>query len=373
MSNKSEQLVDVLASLFRHKTLIRNICLATLVGSLIISFLLPNYYRSYSSFYPASPELSNPEQLFGNTGNITNYFGNEHDLDRLLEIANSNELAEFMIDSFQLYAHYEIDATDKEGPFDVRKKFRKLYNVEKNRFDAIEISIEDKDINLSAPMINAARVKINMLAQKLTRESQNKMLAAFEKNITEKNISLANLNDSIELVKNKYGIYDVSSQGEQLSELSTFSRAQVVQLKAILSSLEKNASIPRDTIAFIQAKLNGYESHLRSLKSSEEFSAASYNKGAPLVQVLQDLHFQARKQLSYDLERYNQIKSTYITEIPALHVIQVGEQPLKKSRPKRSILVLVAVLGAFVFTCLGILLSESFREMNWQRISNGKG
>lgn len=368
MSNSNEHLLDVLKVLWRHRIWIRNITLLALVGSLVVSLLLPNYYKSVSSFYPASPDLASPEQLFGTTSVATDYFGNEHDLDRLLEIANSDDLVDFMIDSFKLYEHYAIDPTDADGPYDVRKKFRKLYVVEKNRFDAIEISIEDKDKTRCAPMINAAREKINQLAQKLTRESQAKLLSAFETNMAEKQIAIAKLNDSLEQVKNLYGIYDVGSQGEQLAELSTASRAQVVQMRAILQSLEADGNVPRDTIAFIRARLRGYEKHLESLQSSGALSAASYNKGAPLVQVLQDLHFQARKQLSYDLERYNQIKATYQTAIPALHLIQAGEEPLRKSRPTRSVWVLVSVLSAFIFTSLGVLLRESFKEVSWKRI-----
>jgi tyrosine-protein kinase Etk/Wzc len=372
MPSRHESLIDVLRVLFLHKKLIRNITLGTLVGSIVISLLLPNYFRSFTSFYPASPELANPEQLFGNTGNITNYFGNEHDLDRLLEIASSEDIARFMIDSFQLYQHYEIDQTDVEAPYDVRKKFRKLYTVEKNKFDAIEISIEDKDRTRCAPMINAARVKINQLAQRLTRESQEKLLNAFEKAMTDKQRAIATMNDSIEYMKNLYGIYDVGTQGGQLGSMASLSKSQIIQTRAILESLEADENVPRDTIAFIRARLKGHEATVKSLESTGEQSARGFNKGSQVIQVLQDLHYQARKQLSYDIERYNQIKATYQTEIPALHVIQEGEAPLRKSRPSRSVLVIAATLAAFIFTCLGILFSESFKDISWSKLNHGE-
>lgn len=368
MTNRNEHLLDVLRVLFKHKKLIRNISVATCIVSLIVCMLLPNYYKATTIFYPASPELANPEQMFGNTGNITNYFGNEHDLDRLLEIANSEELARFMIDTFNLYSVYEIDSTDTDAAFDVRKKFRKLYSVEKNRFDAIEVSIEDKDRTRCAPMINVAREKINQMAQQLTKESQQKLLNAFEKNMADKESTIERLNDSLELIKNQYGIYDVGTQGSQLSYQATLAKSQVVQLRAILATLEPNPIIPRDTIAFIKARLSGYEQQLRSLKSDDAESASSFNEGSQVVMVLQDLHFQARKQLSYDIERYNQIKATFQTSIPALHVIQPGEAPLRKSRPTRSLIVIVSTLAAAIFTCLGLLLRASFREVTWKSL-----
>ena len=270
MVNNNERLVDVLKSLYAHRRLISNVCLFTLLGSLVIAFLLPNYYQSTTIFYPTSPQLANPELLFGSSGQVTQYYGNDNDLDRLLEIASGNELADFMIDSFKLYEHYDIDPNTAEGPYKVRKRFRKLYRVEKNKFDAIEISIEDTDRELAAKMINAARVKIDQIGQRLTKDSQRKLLDAFERNISGKENTILVLNDSIEVLKNKYGIYDIGSQGEQLSEISSTSRAFVAQYRAKLQSLEKEPSIPRATIAYVRAQLRGYDSQLASLTTDDE-------------------------------------------------------------------------------------------------------
>ena len=144
--------------------------------------------------------------------------------------------------------------------------------------------------------------------------------------------------------------------------------------RAKLEILEPNQIIPRDTIAYIKANLRAYErerqQHMTSDPGSEQMTLKQYNEGLPLVSVLSDLHFQARKQLSYDLERYNQIKAAFNTDIPSLHLVEAAEVPRIKSRPKRSILVIVSVLAAFIFTTLAALLAEAYRDINWENITH---
>jgi tyrosine-protein kinase Etk/Wzc len=43
-------------------------------------------------------------------------------------------------------------------------------------------------------------------------------------------------------------------------------------------------------------------------------------------------------------------------------LIESGKVPIMKSRPKRSILILSAVLVSFIFSVIGVLLLENYRE-----------
>ncbi|MCY7329559.1 MAG: hypothetical protein LH618_13490, partial [Saprospiraceae bacterium] len=150
--NNRDNLLGVLSAIYRWRKTIRNICLVTLVGSIIFSLLLKNYYQATTIFYPSSANLANPELIFGTSGQVVEYFGTDHDLDRMAEVANSNEVVDYMIQRFQLYNHYGIDSTSKEGPNKVREMFRGLYSALKNKNDAVEISVEDVDRDLSATM-----------------------------------------------------------------------------------------------------------------------------------------------------------------------------------------------------------------------------
>ena len=372
MENR-DNLLGVFQTLYRWRKTIRNVCILALVGSIGISLLLKDYFQATTIFYPASPQLANPELMFGNTGQVTNYYGSDRDLDRLAEIASGKELEDFMVRQFNLFEYYDIDSTAKRGPHKVRKRFRSLYSVQKNKNDAIELSIEDTDPKQAAEMANAARNKINEIGQRLTKESQAKILAAFEDNINRKKSELELLGDSLRRTKEFFGIYAPVSQGEQLSEQLTQAESEIIRSQAKLDVLEKDRSIPRDTIAYIKANLNAYKKQRQLLmagsSTGDNITIKRFNEGFPKVSVLQDLHFQSRKQLSYDLERYNQILATYKTDIPALLVVETAEVPLIKSRPRRSIIVLGSLVAAFLFMTLIALLADAYRDVRWKDIT----
>lgn len=359
-----DNLIDTFQTVYRWRKAIRNLCLLTLAGSIVLALWMKNYYKATTSFYPTSPQLSNPELMFGSSSAVTDYYGGDRELDRLLQIATSNELADHLIARFDLYRHYSIDSTSKDGPFKVREIFRGLYSAEKNRNDALVLTMEDADPQLAATMANAARERINEVAQQMTKESQGRLMAAFEDNIRRKQSELVQLSDSLRDLRGRYGIYDPASQGEQLSEQLTLAEAGIVQNRARLEVLRNNPLIRRDTVEYIKANLLAYERQRQQLLADgDNLTIHRFNEGLSQVAILTDLHFQARKQLSFDLERYNHIKSSYNTEIPALLVVERAEVPRIKSRPHRTIIVLTSVLAAFLFGVLAALLAENVREM----------
>lgn len=372
--DQRDNLLGTLAALYRWRKSIRNICLLTLVGSIVISLFLKNYYQATTIFYPASPQLASPELIFGNTAQVTEYFGSDRDLDRLAEVSNSSEVVDFMVSRFRLYEHYDIDSTLKEGPYKVREKFRNLYSAQKNKNDAIELSIEDTDPKLAAEMANVARDKINEISQRFIKESQGKLLLAFENNINRKTTEIAHLTDSLRILQTRYDLYDIGSQGANLASELSKTQSEITKTKAKLEILEHNPLIPPDTVEYIKANLRAFErqreSLLREDLTGNNLTIKRFKEGSPLITVVSDLHYQARKQLTYDLERYNQIKATFNTNIPAVLVVETAEVPLIKSRPKRSIIVISAVLAAFLFAALGALVADTYRNVNWSALKN---
>lgn len=374
MTNR-DSLIGVFRTIYQWRKAIRNICLITLAGSIGLSLMLDDYFKATTIFYPASPELANPELIFGYTSQVTQYFGSDRDLDRLDEIANGSEVVDYMVKKFRLYEHYQIDSTSLKGQFKVQEHFRRLYSAQKNKNDAIELTVEDTDPKFAAEMANAARDKINDIASRLIKGSQERLLATFEENIKRKAEDLELLGDSLRILQSRYNIYSVTEQGEQLSTQLSKAESEIVRSKARLEVLDNNPLIPKDTIQYIKANLLAYQRERQSLMTpdpaGDNLSITRFNEGLPKVSVLTDLHFQARKQLSYDKERYNQIKAAYNTLIPSLQVVEAAETPLLKSRPKRSIIVLSSMLAAFLFAVLGILIAEAYRDFNWKEITDG--
>ncbi len=342
MENK-DNLLTVISTLFKWKKPILYTCLIAGLLSLF-SFLLPNYYESHTIFYAASPDLTKPDPI-GSFNPERDYYGENEDVDRLLTIAESSELVNYLIDKFDLYTVYDIDTTKVKAPFKVKEAFLKLYKVVRTKYDAIELSMEDKDPQLAADIVNAAREKINAMALQLIKSSQKQQMDTYDRNIKDKKDHLIVLNDSLSSIRKRYGVYNTETQSEILAEL--------------LAKAEANNA---------RNKGAGYDREIKLL----ETKIAKFSTGMGIVDQLDALHEEASEQLGIELERLKQVMAIHGAEVTAVHLIETGSVPVVKSRPRRSIILVASVLIAFLFSVFAVLLLENYKDVNWQEITNGQ-
>ena len=276
-----ENLLDIIKTLFQWKKPILYLCLGVGILSALLSLLLPNYYQSISIFYAASMDQVKPGQIFGTSTRDADFYGNDHDNDRLLTIAESNEVADYIIQKFDLYTHYDIDIKNEKAPFKVKEKFFKYYKVMKTKRDAIELSMEDTDKEQAAEIVNEARMKIDELYIKVVRGQLEKLKQSLKQNIIEKESKISQLNDTLMYYRNTYGVY-TDSQGEIFAEQILTTDSKLSREQAKLNALEKSPSINRDTIALMRATAQGYKNELKNLQEKLHL----FNKGISRVTIL---------------------------------------------------------------------------------------
>ncbi len=360
--SENENLIDLVSVIYRNRKRIIYSSIIAAVLTAVFSLFMKNYYKATTIFYPASTDLAKPVPVGGVEDN-RNFYGNDFDLDRLLTIANSDEVAEYLVNTFNLYSHYDIDSTSKRGPSNLRKKLKKLYTTEKSRFDAIELSVEDKDPEISAKMANAARAKVNDIAQGLIKGSQYKMVKAYDETLFKKEIGIKSLSDSLARMRAKYKIYSVESQGEVYGENLTLTQSSINNVAARLKAYQ-DAFGPQDSIRKLKILLSGLNNQFNSL----EESVALFNEGYSTVLSLELEQLKFADQLATDKERYKQLKLTYDSPFAAIHLVQKAEVPNLKSRPKRSLYVVGIALLTGILSILWVLLSHQFKNTGWREV-----
>ncbi|MCC6726300.1 MAG: hypothetical protein IT258_17465 [Saprospiraceae bacterium] len=363
-----DNLLGVIATLFKWKKIILYTCGATAIGAAIISLILPVYYKSTTIFYAASPDLAVPASIFGISAEAPEYYGTESDIDRILSIANSGQLVAFMVDSFDLYQRYDIDPKSQKGAYYVALEFEDHFDVVKTKYDAIELSIEDQDKEMAAKMTNAARNFINDTAQRLIKESQAKTVKTFEDNITQKDADMRAMNDSLQRVRVRYGVYNTKAQSENLSELIATGEAKLNLSKAKMESWLKNGFNRKDSIAILRGNITGYEAQLAQLYARLD----TFNKGMAQVDYLVESQLQSSEQLAEDKEHYKMSLAAFNSPFPAIFLLEEGQVPVIKERPKRALMVVAATVIAFIFSVLGVLIFDTYRDVNWREIISTK-
>ncbi len=362
---RNDNLVSALTVLFRNRKKLAYTILSAVAITALVSFIfLDNYYKSKTTFLVASTDIFKPEQVFGSSTKDIEYTGTENDVDRILTIADSPELYDYLIQKFSLYKHYKIDSTKVKAPFKVRETLQKLYDVKKTTHNAIELTVEDVSNKQAAEMTLAARNKVDEIAQRLIRNTQAGMVKTFENSMAEKTNNIMRLGDSLQKLRQKFGIIDPDKEIETITGNASQAESNFIRNEAKYKSAKDDENVKRDTLALLKATAAGYEKEAILTKSKLE----RYNEGYNAISQTKEALDYERLQKNRDNQKYMQLNSAYRTNTSAIIITEEPRVEVEKSRPKRSLIILTAALIATLFSIIGVLLFDNYKDIDWKDI-----
>lgn len=370
MAQTRDSLIPILGTLYPWRKLIFRVTLAAFLIAVVGSLLMKNYYQGKTIFYAASQDLFKPEKVFGGGTQEMYYYGSGEDIDRILTVGNSNEVLDFLIDSFDLWTVYKIKPDSPRARYKMREALRDNYKIMLTKQDALELTIEDTDPERAAKLTNAGRDKIDFLVKSIIKNSQRGIATSYQRAINNKERMVQNTLDSLIFYREKTGIYDTEGQTELLATRATEVTNTVEREKAALESL-RNANLGpkmRDTVKVIEARIIGLERELSLLNSVDPnvtYSLKNFNASKGKVEVLESRYLRSYEQIGYDIEKLKFYNAAVEIDVPALHLIEAAEAPLFKSRPKRSVIVLAVTAAAFLFSIIAVLIITSTRNFDW--------
>lgn len=370
MNNAQESLLDTIKVLFKWRKVILYTTLGVAVLTAIIVLLLPNYYNSSALLYPANLRIASRGALFGNADESLDIFGKSADLNRIMMVAESDEIVHHLNDRYNLYERYDIDSTHSKAFHYAKLNFLSHYNVRKNEKDALEISFEDKDPEDATEMLWTTIGKIDELVRRMTKRNEEIIMEAYRKRIDVKQGLYDSATDSLMRTREKYGIVDVETQRELLTETITQAEAGLAKYKGKLAAMQ-GGNARRDSINKVKTLIGALQTQISTLKgetsSENTINIDKFNKGRELVLLMETGQEFLSEELLFLRDRYFQLQTVYNTNISAVYMLEPPSKPLIKSRPKRTFLVVSATFFAFILSMLGVLLFENYKSVDWKR------
>ncbi|PPK85538.1 subunit length determinant protein [Neolewinella xylanilytica] len=358
-----DHLLGVLRTLWRWR---KPIVLTTLAGALlsvVVSLLLPVYYTGFTSFVALSPEQISIESTFGNDGQRVQFYGTGDDIDRLLSVAESNQVLDFLIDTFNLYAVYGIDSTVQKGPVRMAEQLLSNYEVVRNPRDVIELTIEDEDPVRAAAMARAARVRIDELNLALIRATHGRNAAGLRREVEESQKQLEDLNRRLAQIRQESGVYNTATQSEVLATASSQIDQRIARTQARLEEFRTQG--PRDSINKLTVDLVGWQQSRVAIDDQ----LAKLNASIGSIDNMEEERLQANNDLTESRIRLKQYESVLNGDRSTIEVIEEVTVPLVKSAPIRWLIVVASTFVTFVLAVLGALLIDSGRRYDWGRIT----
>lgn len=364
-----DSLLGVVSTIFEYIRYIITVCAIVAIGSIIVVLLLPVYYQSYTTFLSVNPDLLTERGLFGTTTRDPQPFGTNNDNDRLISIAESAELQNYLIEEFDLYEHYDIDTSSAKAPYYIRLALADLFEVKRTKMDAIQLSIEDKDPIIATAMTKAARLKIDSINLHMVKALQQSQVNTIEQSVIEKQRLLVILSDSTQALRSRYGVYNIDSQSESLSALIIARKGKLTSSAARLEALKSNRRASRDSIMYLDATVKGIKKEVEALQVEME----KFNQGMSKVQALEEEYEEASMQVIYQKEQLKKLRTVQKSSLSSIFLLDEAAVPVVKSRPVRSLLVIAATLAALVFSLIGVLIFDHYKEVNWKEVFRTNG
>ncbi|MGB3800892.1 MAG: Wzz/FepE/Etk N-terminal domain-containing protein [Lewinella sp.] len=359
-----DNLLGVLRTLWRWR---KPIVLTTVVGAIlavIVSLLLPVYYTGYTSFVALSPEQISIESTFGNNGQRVQFYGTGDDIDRLLSVAESNEVIDYLVDTFNLYGVYEIDSTSTKGPVRVAEELLSHFDIERNPRDVIELTIEDKDPVRAANMARAARQRVDAINLALIRSTHRRNAAGLLREVEDGQRRLDDLNQRLSQIRQESGVYNTETQSEVLATSSSSLDQRIALTEARLEEFRTRGT--RDSITKLTVDLSGLQRSREAIDGQLERLNASIGS----IDNMQEERLRTNDELTQSRTRLKQYETILAGDRSTLEVIEEASVPLVKSSPIRWLIVVGVTVLSFVLAVVGALLIDSGRRYDWGRITS---
>ena len=326
-SNYSFETSDLLLYLWKRKVPLIIITLSAAVISTIVSFTITPMFKSTVVLFPASESPVSKSLLQVNYQDRVGIlgFGDELQLERILQVLHSDDIRDHVFEKFNLMEHYDIDPLGRFPRTKLYSQYNSNIKFKRTEFNSIIIEVMDKDPQMAANIANdiAALVDSSMNRMKRTRAVtafklvEREYLAAQEK--------VKRITDTISYY-NREGVVSYDRQIERYTEAYG---------KAIAEG-NYQAADRIDKLMHKLEKITGPFLYFWEMRTNETLR-------------LRDL-----------TQKYIEAKADKELALSSIFILDKAYKAEKKAYPKKSIIVLVSTAATFLLAVILFLFFESF-------------
>jgi uncharacterized protein involved in exopolysaccharide biosynthesis len=366
--------------LSRRARLIAGITAAAGVVAVVVSLLLPNYYKAETRILPPQEKGGNlAAQLMGQAGGgaLLALAGGATPLksqgELFLSMMKSRTVLDRIVGRFDLLNTYRfglLNLGKKRYREDARKRLLELLMArEERKSGVIILTVEDKDPNRAADMANAFVEELKSLAGGLAISEAGQRRLFFEEQLGQTKVSLARAEEEIKSFQQRTGMFQVDAQARAIIE-------GIARLRAGIAVKEVEAKVLRSFATAQNPDLQRVEEEVRALRSELEKLETSKGSGFdPLmpsgrVPEMGMEYLRRLRQLKYNETLYELLSKQYelakLDEAKDAAVIQVIDRavtPERKSWPPRGWIVLLAAITALSLSVFFVLR----RDPSWKK------
>lgn len=376
MEKKEFNFIDYLFILVkRRRLIIINFFIVALLTA-VYSLIMPKTFSAATVVMPPTEGSSLLSSLTANlpvAGLLGGLGGVSDETNTIIAILKSRSIAENTIKQFGLSEKYE--AEDMEEAI---RTFRNNVDVSVNNEGMIEIIVsadteyladeekENEARTLCADMANFMVAELNRINTELQTRQAKFNRIFIEKRYEQNKLDLKEAENAIRNFGEKYGMISlpdqVSAAIQAAAEIESQIAVKEVELQAMKSTLYSgHPEIRKKEIELRELRKKLEEMKFGSLQQDTlpifPTFAEAPELGIKYLQLRRDLEVQ-NKIFEFLTQQYEQAKIQEARDTPTVQVLDAATPPIKRAKPKRFLLVLLAGIVSIIFSALYIYSIE---------------
>ena len=278
------------------------------------AFITP-LYKSEAIAYPAN----------------INAYSDESETEQMLQIIQSQDIVDSVVNKFKLMEHYEIDPGYPYWRTALMRAYHENVKIGKTMYEAISIVVFDKDPQIAADMADAILYFYNLKIAELHRSKRREVIQMYDGQLMAKRALIDSLKEQLKDLGTTYGLIDYSIQSQEI-------------MRGYLKTFDGS-----DARAVNTAGVNELKENIQQL-------------GGKLLTTVEMLQHESRTYVDIKVD-YEQELRFYNSNLTYSNVISKPYPSDKKAYPVRWIIVALAGVGSLLIAILVIFAIENKKKL----------
>lgn len=366
-------LIDLLLVLLKHKKMIFITCAVSFIGMCIISLFMTKIYISTARILPPQENKSSLSSALGGMSDLASLAGvsmGGSTGELYVSMLKSRTISDAIIDHFNLMELY--GANNRVSAYNRLKGQVKISYGDDDGI--IEIKVENTDPKLAADMANKYVNELEKMNVRLNLGTAGRERVFLEKRLETIKADLIKAEDNLKSFQETNKAIRIDDQATAIIDAISSLKAELanreVQLGVLLSyQTEQNPQVKelREAITQLNAQLEKLEDNpVEKQVSTDIFITTSEvpELGIQYARLLREFKIQ---ETLFELltQQYEIAKITEARDTSTVQILDEAVTPDRKSKPKKSIIVIVTTLifGMLsVFAAFVIEFSSRLKE-----------
>lgn len=371
-------MLEFIIEFLNWRRFIFKVTIAGTVIAIIIAFLIPKQYITFTSVRGAASTGQNLSSLLQSSlssrfGGLANFVTPEGggQVDYLIAIINSRTVQDAMIEKFGLRQRYGTEKIE-----DTREVLKSNTVIKRDLLaEIVSIGVYDEDAKTATDMSNYYVEMLNKIYTDVNSQAATNNRENLEMRYKQTERELSGLEDSLRIFQEKYGIYEITIQTEAAIKAAATLKAEILMKEVELGVKSKMLSQDSPELSQLKMGINQLDKAFREMiyGSNQQSSGTIFipfaktpSLGLAYLRLYRDVQIHSEL-LKVLIPLIEQSRLQEKRETPSLVVIDRAIVPEKKSKPMRMLIVFVGFVVSFIFGCLISLMIDYLARIKRNR------